>query len=62
MTKRDCIEWRQGAAAFKAGKSYDHTASHAWKMGFINAQVRQLTLRVADAAERVDAILRGGTD
>jgi|KBSSwiStaDraftv2_1062776.scaffolds.fasta_scaffold8561985_1 hypothetical protein len=38
MTKQDYIEWRRGAAAFKAGKAFNHTASHAWKMGFINAQ------------------------
>jgi hypothetical protein len=38
MTKRDYTEYRQGAAAFKAGKAYDHTASHSWKMGFISAQ------------------------
>jgi hypothetical protein len=38
MTKAEHIEYRRGRAAFRAGAPYVHTASHAWKMGFIDAE------------------------
>lgn len=38
MTKQGYSEWRRGRAAFRCGRPFDHSASHEWKMGYINAQ------------------------
>ena len=38
MSKQSYIEYRQGRAAFRDGKPYEHSAPHAWKMGYLNAK------------------------
>ena len=40
MTKRAYIEWRQGAAAFKRGVAFALSASHSWKMGWLDAEYK----------------------
>lgn len=50
MTKQGYIEWRRGAAAYKAGEAFSLKNSHEWKMGYLIAEIKVRDERAQAAA------------